>query len=104
MILASGSIPERCPQGTISSRVVARPILEETFMKGFSSNGDGKNRVPTNRIPCETKTAEPANPQQKHEQQIITWLADRYEQLDALWEAAEDDLRRFRLHTVVVTK
>ena len=37
------------------------------------------------------------------ENQIIAALAGRYDQLDALWQHAEEDLKRFRLHNVVTT-
>jgi hypothetical protein len=73
-------------------------------MNRFSTNGDGKSRAPTNRTSGDQKTAQPATPQDEREQQIIAALASRYEQLDALWQTAEEDLKQFRLHTVVATR
>jgi hypothetical protein len=66
-----------------------------------SQNGDGKSRAPINRIAAVAK--KPATPADEHENQIIAALAGRYDQLDALWQHAEEDLKRFRLHSVVAT-
>jgi hypothetical protein len=66
-----------------------------------SENGDGKNRAPTSRIASGAK--KPPTPADAHESQIIAALAGRYDQLDALWQHAEEDLKRFRLHSVVAT-
>jgi hypothetical protein len=66
-----------------------------------SQNGDGKDRAPTNRIASAAK--KPVTPGEQNENQIIAALAGRYDQLDALWQHAEEDLKRFRLHTVVAT-
>lgn len=61
-----------------------------------SQNGDGKNCALTNRFTSPT-------PAEEREDQIIAALAGRYDQLDGLWQHAEEDLRRFRLHTPVMT-
>lgn len=66
-----------------------------------SQNGDGKSRAPTNRIAAVVNN--PAPPVDEHENKIIAALGGRYEQLDALWHQAEEDLKRFRLHSVVAT-
>jgi hypothetical protein len=66
-----------------------------------SQNGDGKSRTPINRIAA--VATKPATPADEHENQIIAALAGRYNQLDALWQHAEEDLKRFRLHSVVAT-
>ena len=61
-----------------------------------SQNGDGKNRAPSTRFT-------PPTPAEEREVKIIAALAGRYDQLDALWQHAEEDLRRFRLHNPVQT-
>jgi hypothetical protein len=67
-----------------------------------SQTGDGKSRIPINRIASVAK--KPATAGDEHENQIIVALAGRYDQLDALWHQAEEDLKRFRLHSVVATR
>jgi hypothetical protein len=65
----------------------------------FSTNGDGKSRAPKNRtLPVDGQTpANPDNPQNEHEQQIIKALKGRYDEIEALWKQAEEDLKRFRI-------
>jgi hypothetical protein len=70
-------------------------------MMNNSQNGDGKSRAPINRIAEVAKKS--ATPAEAHENEIIAAVAGRYDQIDALWLRAEEDLRRFRLHTVVCT-
>lgn len=66
-----------------------------------SQIGDGKGRAPNHRVAAGAK--KPVPPVDEPESQIIAALAGRYDQLDALWQQAEEDLKRFRLHTVVAT-
>jgi hypothetical protein len=65
----------------------------------FSTNGDGKKPVPKNRIsPTDGHTpAHPDKPQAEREQQIIKALKGRYDEIEALWNKAEEDLKRFRI-------
>src|SRR5438093_487948 len=65
----------------------------------FSTNGDGKKPVPKNRIsPTDGQTpAHADNPQDECERQIIKALKNRYDKIEALWNEAEDDLKRFRV-------
>ena len=72
-------------------------------MSQFSRTGDGQICAPTNRSSSTAGAAKPAKPEDQHETQVIAALGDRYEQLDALWQSAEEDLKRFRLHTPVRT-
>ena len=60
----------------------------------FSMSGDGKKRPPNNRI---SDGQPPDNPQDEREQQIIEALKDRYNQIEALWTEAEEDLKSFRV-------
>lgn len=66
-----------------------------------SKNGDGKGRPPSDCFAVAAK--KPTTPGEEHENHIIAALAGRYDQLDALWKRAEDDLKRFRLHSLVQT-
>src|SRR5688572_19076487 len=66
-------------------------------MNQFSSNGDGKDRTPNNRISSHLDGQRPAHPDNQHEQLTIQALTDRYDQIEALWNEAEDDLKRFRV-------
>jgi hypothetical protein len=69
-------------------------------MNDLSTNGDGKKRPPTNRIPSCTDGQKPAtasNPKDEREQQIIKALKGRYDEIEALWTKAEEDLKRFRI-------
>jgi hypothetical protein len=65
----------------------------------FSVNGDGKKPGPKNRIsPVDgQKPAPPDNQQYEGEQQIIKSLKGRYDEIEALWNKAEEDLKRFRI-------
>lgn len=65
----------------------------------FSTNGDGKKPAPKNRIsPVDgQRPAHPDNPETEREQQIIEALKGRYDQIEALWEQAEEDLKQFRV-------
>src|SRR5262249_46314800 len=63
----------------------------------FSSNGDGKGRAPNDRISAHLDGAKPAHPDTQREQQIIKALTGRYDQIEALWKEAEEDLKRFRI-------
>jgi hypothetical protein len=69
-------------------------------MNRFSVNGDGKGRPPNDRIsPTKgaAKPARPDNPQADREEQVIKSLRERYDQIEALWTEAEEDLKRFRV-------
>ena len=62
----------------------------------FSLNGDGK-QVPLNPIsPDGQESAPPDNPNFR-EEQIISALRGRFDDLKQLWQDAEEELRRFRL-------
>ena len=63
----------------------------------FSTNGDGKDRAPNDRIFSHLDGHQPAHPDTQHEQQIIEALTGRYDQIEALWNKAEEDLKRFRI-------
>jgi hypothetical protein len=65
----------------------------------FSTNGDGKSRTPKDRMsPVDGQTfAHPDNPQDEREQQIIKALKGRYDEIEALWKQAEEDLKRIRI-------
>ena len=58
-------------------------------------NGDGKKRPSGNRI-SSTDAQTPAQPANR-EQQIIEALKGRYDEIEALWNKAEEDLKRFRI-------
>jgi hypothetical protein len=61
----------------------------------FSKNGDGKDHAPTPRISA------PLDAEQHREQQIIKNITGRYDQIELLWNEAEEDLKRFRVpHSV----
>jgi hypothetical protein len=62
-------------------------------MSQSSRNGDGKDRAPFNRISSDLGGQKPS----QHEQQIIDALKVRYDEIEALWNQAEEDLRRFRV-------
>ena len=70
----------------------------------FSVNGDGKKRPPSNRIsPVDgQRSAHLNNPEAEREQQIIEALKGRYDEIEALWTQAEEDLKRFRIPHAVV--
>jgi hypothetical protein len=65
----------------------------------FSVNGDGKKRPPSNRIsPVDgQRSVHPNNPEPEREKQIIEALKVRYDEIEALWTQAEEDLKRFRV-------
>src|SRR5438093_12504690 len=65
----------------------------------ISTNGDGKKPAPKNRIsPTDGQApAHPVTPDDKREQQIIKALRGRYDEIEALWNEAEEDLKRFRV-------
>ena len=65
-----------------------------------SANGDGKKPAPKKRISAtdgHPPPAHPYNPQTEREQQIIKALKGRYDEIEALWKQAEEDLKRFRI-------
>jgi len=64
--------------------------------KRISLNGDGKAR-PTNNPGSRDSENRPANPVDEREQHIIKALTGRYNEIEALWNAAEEDLKRFRI-------
>ena len=68
-------------------------------MNRFSMNGDGKNRTPSNRIPTTDgqTSANLNNPQDDREEQIIKALTRRDDEIESLWNEAEEDLKRFRI-------
>jgi hypothetical protein len=66
-------------------------------MNRFSKNGDGKERAPNDRISSHLDGHQPANADNHHEQQIINALTGRYDEIEALWKQAEEDLKRFRI-------
>lgn len=71
----------------------------------FSKNGDGKNRAPNDRISASIggqKTAQSTTLEDDREQQIIKALTGRYDEIEALWNEAEEDLKRFRVPYPVV--
>jgi hypothetical protein len=61
----------------------------------FSMNGDGKKRPPRNRNSSRDGQS-PAHPDDR-EEQIIEALKRRYDEIEALWNKAEADLKRFRV-------
>jgi hypothetical protein len=62
----------------------------------FSLNGDGHARPHKNRI-SHTGSQEPAHP----DDALPMALRRRYDEIETLWEEAEEDLKRFRIpHTV----
>jgi len=65
----------------------------------FSMNGDGKKPSSKNRIsPMDGQTpAHPDHPQDEREQEVIKALRGRYDEIEALWNRAEEDLKRFRI-------
>jgi hypothetical protein len=65
----------------------------------FSKNGDGKSRAPTDRISGvgDHQPTHPATQNNDRERQIIEALKGRYDEIEALWEQAEEDLKRFRI-------
>ena len=65
-------------------------------MNRFSMNGDGKKRVPNDRI-SSTDGHTPNNPNDEREQHVIKALKERYDEIEALWNDAEEDLKRFRV-------
>jgi hypothetical protein len=69
-------------------------------MNRSSMNGDGKSRPPNDRISADAgsnKPVRPSNPDNQREQQIIDALKGRYDEIEALWKQAEEDLKRFRI-------
>jgi hypothetical protein len=62
-------------------------------------NGDEKKRPQTNRISSPDKRRPPPtkNPESEREGRIIDALKKRYDEIEALWSQAEEDLKRFRV-------
>jgi hypothetical protein len=67
----------------------------------FSTNGDGKEPAPKNRISSTLGSQKPNQSENEREQQIIKALKGRYDQIEALWNEAEKDLKRFRVARTV---
>ena len=67
-----------------------------------SMNGDGKHRAPNNRISSSLGGQKPGQPENEREQQTIKALTARYDEIEALWNRAEEDLKRFRVPYAVV--
>jgi hypothetical protein len=67
-------------------------------MHRFSVNGDGKDRAPTNRISSKDgqSPAQCNKLKDEREDRIIKALKERYDEIEALWNEAEEDLKRFR--------
>src|SRR5438128_9179035 len=63
----------------------------------FSKNGDGKNCAPNDRTSATLGGQQPSHPDNEREQQIIKALTERYDEIEALWKGAEEDLKRFRI-------
>ncbi len=71
----------------------------------FSKNGDGKNRPPKAGIPAGIggqKATQSNNLENDREQHVITTLTERYDEIEALWNEAEEDLKRFHVPYPVV--
>ena len=62
----------------------------------FSMNGDGKKPEPRERLSMNGDGEKPPD-RDEREKQVIKALSGRYDELEALWEEAEKDLKRFRV-------
>jgi hypothetical protein len=65
----------------------------------FSTNGDGEKSSPNDvsRSMDGQKPAHPDSPNHENEQHVIKALRGRYDEIEALWNEAEEDLKRFRI-------